>query len=127
MVVERFMHLFHRAKGPLYFAFGSGSDATAIFAPGQMRPRLHAEITHDLLKHLAAGNRPPVHIQQTRDPLKWETRDRFLRHGGKQKAQGGLHVLAVHAVVFLIRHSTAVIDDTIQHQLGMAPPLLHPR
>ena len=112
-VVEGLIQFFDGPERPLHFAFGPRCDAATIFAPGQMRPHLHAEIAHDLLKHLAAGNRAAVHVHHIRHPLKGETVHGFGRHRGKHKPQRRLHVLAIDTVVLLVGHPTAVIHHAV--------------
>jgi hypothetical protein len=65
-------------------------------------------------------------VQHVRDALKGKGLGVFGGHGGKEKPQGGLDILAVDAVIFLVGQPTAVIDHAIEHEQGTAAAFLHP-
>jgi len=61
-----------------------------------------------------------------RDALKGKGLGVFWGHGGKEKTQGGLNILAVDAVIFLVGQPTAVIYHAIEHEQGTTATVLHP-
>src|SRR5262249_44010737 len=125
-VIESLLHLFYGTEGTLDLPFGPCCGFAASFALGEMGAHFNPEIAHYLLKHLATSNRPIVHIQHLGDALKREVYFGFRRHRGKQKPQRSFHVFPVDSVIFLIRHTTAIVDHTIDHQNGTSLAVLHP-
>ena len=91
-----------------------------------MGAHFHAEIAHHLLKDLAAGNRPVVHIEHLRDALQRKVGCGFWCHSGKQKPQRRFDVFPVDAMIFLIGHAAAIVDHAVDHQNGTSLTLLHP-
>ena len=92
-----------------------------------MSTDLDAEIAHDLLEYLAAGDGAVIRINQTGPPTERELLDRLRRHGVEQKAQRCLHVLPIDAVIFLVGHAAAVIDHAVEHQQGLPAAFVDPR
>ena len=65
-VIQGLVGLFHRAKGPLHLAFGTGRGPAAIVAAGQMRLDLDVQIVHDPLKHVTLRHRTIIGIEIAR-------------------------------------------------------------
>src|SRR3984893_6056022 len=119
-VVEGLVHLLYSAKWPLDLTFRAGCHASAILALWQMSVHIDVQVTHDLLKDLAPGDRTVIQVDHFRNSLKQETVDLLRRHCVKQETQGGFNILTVDTTVFLISHAAAVLDDAQEHQLGRA-------
>ena len=109
------MHLLYRAKWPLDLTFRAGCHSSAILALWQVSTHINVQVAHDLLKHVAPGDRTVIQVDHFRNPLKQETVDLFRRHGVKQETQSGFNILTVDTTVFLISHAAAVIDDAEKH------------
>ena len=114
------MHLLYGAKWSLDLTLRAGRHSSAILALRQMSTHINVQVTHDLLKHVAPGDRTIIEVDHFRNPLKQETLDLFRRHGVKQETQAGFNILTVDTTVFLISDAAAVIDDAEKHQCGRA-------
>ena len=117
-VIQRLVRLFHRAEGPLHFAFRAGRGAAAIVATGQMRLHLDAQIGHHLLKHVTARHWTVIRIQVGRTATKGKALVRLGGHGVEQKLQSHFRRLPIGAVILLVGHTTAIIDHAKQHEGG---------
>ena len=92
-----------------------------------MSAHIDVQVAHDLLKHVAPGDRTVIQVDHFRNPLKQESVDLFWRHCAKQETQSGFNILTVDTTVFLISHAAAVIDDAEEHQCGRALVRLQPQ
>ena len=92
-----------------------------------MSAHIDVQVAHDLLKHVALGDRTVIQVDHVRNPLKQETLDLLRRHCVKQETQGRFNILTVDTTVFLISHAAAVIDDAEEHQCGRALVRLQPQ
>lgn len=92
-----------------------------------MSAYIDVQVAHDLLKHVAPGDRTVIEVDHFRNPLKQETVDLFWRHGVEQETQARFNILTVDTTVFLISHAAAVIDDAEEHQCGRALVRLQPQ
>src|SRR5271157_4538977 len=119
-VIEGLVHLLYSAKWPLDLTFRAGCHASAILALRQMSAHIDVQVTHDLLKYVAPGDRTVIQVDHFRNPLKQESVDLLRRHCVKQETQGGSNILTVDTTVFLISHAASVIDDAEEHQCGRA-------
>src|ERR1700730_12788768 len=119
-VIEGFVHLLYRSKWSLDLTFRAGGHTSAVLALWQMSAHIDVQVTHDLLKHVASGDRTVIQVDHFRNPLKQDSVDLLRRHCVKQETQGGFNILTVDTTVFLISHAAAVIDHAKEHQCGRA-------
>ena len=76
-----------------------------------MSAHIDVQVAHDLLKHVASGDRTVIEVNHFGNALKRKGVDLLRRHRVKQKTQGCSNILAVDTTVFLISYAAAVIDD----------------
>ena len=81
-----------------------------------MRPHVNVHIPHDLVKHLATRHRTIVQGQRVRAPTEGKARIGLGGHRAEQEFQRGFDILPIGAVICLIGHATAVIDDAVEHE-----------
>ena len=126
-MVERLVRLFHGAERPLDLALGPCRGPPSVRSRRHVRQNLDAQAFHHALEHRRLRHRPVVEVERGRDALERVALAllgrRLGRHGVEQEAQRRLHVLAVHAAIFLIGDTRAVIHDGEQHQGGCALPV----
>jgi hypothetical protein len=126
-VIQGFLHFFDGPKRTLDLALRPSCGAATILPTGEMRLHLDIEIAHDLVKHLAARHWTVVQVQGVGAPTEREPGIGLGGHRAEQEFERGFYVLTIGAVIFLIRHTTAVIDDTIEHQRRGPLAGIHPR
>src|SRR5271165_1228871 len=69
-VVEGLVHLLYRTKWPLDLTLRARRRASAILALWQMSAYVNIQVAHDLLKHVAPGDRTVIQINHFRNPVK---------------------------------------------------------
>ena len=68
------------------------------------------------MKHLATRHWTDVQVQRVRAPTEGEPRIGLGGHRAEQELERGFHILTIGAVIFLVGHATAIIDDAVEHQ-----------
>ncbi|CAD7342469.1 hypothetical protein SPHS8_04074 [Sphingobium sp. S8] len=79
-VVQRLVHLLHRAERPLDLALGAGRGVPVVGLRRQMGEDAHAEAAHHRLEHARPADRAVVHVDRDRQALE---RQFGLRLGGE--------------------------------------------
>jgi hypothetical protein len=59
-VIEGFVHLLYSAKWPLDLTFRAGCHSSANLALWQVSTHINVQVAHDLLKHVAPGDRTVI-------------------------------------------------------------------
>lgn len=85
---------------------------------------LDVEQAHNALEDGAVPHGASVHVKAQWPAAECQGLFGLRRHGVEQEPQGRLGVLAVGAVVFLIGHAAAVVDNTEEHQRRWPATLL---
>src|ERR671932_1405269 len=115
-MVERLVHLLHRAEGPLHLALRARRHAPAVLPLWQVGAYVHLQIAHHPPKDLTLRDGTVIEVEHLGDSLKGEAVDGLWCHGVEQKAQCGFDIFAIDTVVFLVGHAAAIVHHAEEHQ-----------
>ncbi|MNP02589.1 hypothetical protein D3C76_944470 [compost metagenome] len=128
-MIQGFVRFLYGSKGTFHLAFRTSGYTLTVLSGRQMSQPVNPQRQHDVLENPTFSHGAIIEVKHFGSPHQRKRRLGLGCHGGVEESQCRPRILAVNTVIFLISHTTPIINHAEQHQRGFTfigvDPLWH--